>query len=31
MRQFRIGIDEGEYQIPTPLAKDYENKWDFQL
>lgn len=30
MRQFRIGIDEAEYQIPTPLAKDYENKWDFQ-
>ncbi len=29
MRQFRIGVDEGEYQIPTPLAKDCENKWEF--
>lgn len=30
MRQFRIGLDSGGYQIPTPLAKDYENKWEFQ-
>ena len=29
MRQFRIGLDTGNYQIPTPLAKDYENKWEF--
>lgn len=29
MRQFRIGVDDAEYQIPTPLAKDYENKWEF--
>lgn len=29
MRQFRIGLDSGGYQIPTPLAKDYENKWEF--
>ncbi len=30
MRQFRIGIDSSGYQIPTPLAKDYENNWDFR-
>lgn len=29
IRLFRIGLDDGEYQIPTPLAKDYENQWDF--
>lgn len=28
MRSLRIGIDE-KHNIPTPLAKDYENRWDF--
>lgn len=31
MRQFRLGIDDGEYLIDTPLAKDYENNWNFYL
>ena len=33
IRQFRIGLDDDEnnYSIPTPLARDYENKWDFQI
>jgi hypothetical protein len=31
MRQFRLGIDEGDYLIDTPLAKDYENNWNFYL
>ena len=31
MRQFRIGLEKGAYQIPTPLAKDFENKWDFEI
>ena len=31
MRQFRIGLEPGAYQIPTPLASDYENKWDFEI
>lgn len=31
MRQFRIGLEEVSYQIQTPLAKDYENKWNFNL
>ncbi len=29
MRQFRIGLEDGSYGISTPLAKDYENKWEF--
>lgn len=29
MRKFRIGLDESGYAISTPLAKDYENKWDY--
>jgi hypothetical protein len=29
MRQFRLGIAEGDYLIDTPLAKDYENNWNF--
>ena len=29
MRQFRIGLDGGGYQISTPLAEKYENKWSF--
>ncbi|TSC90376.1 MAG: hypothetical protein G01um10145_48 [Microgenomates group bacterium Gr01-1014_5] len=28
MRQFRVGLEDN-YSIPTPLAKDYENKWEF--
>ena len=28
MRQFRVGVED-DYNIPTPLAKDYENKWGF--
>ena len=31
VRRFRIGLDEQGYAISTPLAKDYENRWDFQL
>lgn len=30
MRQFRIGLSDDNYAIETPLAKDYENKWDFK-
>lgn len=29
MRNFRIGLDETEYALPTPLAKKYEDKWDY--
>lgn len=29
MRQFRIGLSDDDYAIETPLAKDYENEWDF--
>lgn len=29
IRNFRIGLDEEGYLIDTPLAKDYENNWDF--
>ena len=29
IRLFRIGLDDDGYPIPTPLAKDYENKWEF--
>ena len=36
VRIFRIGLDEQGYDIhppklPPPLAKDYENRWDFHL
>jgi hypothetical protein len=31
MRQFKLGIDEGDYPIETPLAKDFENNWNFYL
>ncbi len=31
VRVFRIGLDEQRYRIDTPLAKDYENRWDFHL
>ena len=31
MRQFRIGLEKSVYQIPTPLAEDFENKWDFEI
>lgn len=30
MRQFRIGLSDDKYAIETPLAKDYENKWNFR-
>lgn len=30
MRQFRIGLEENDYQIPTPLAKEFESKWKFK-
>lgn len=30
MRLFRVGLDDKDYQISTPLAKDYENKWEFK-
>ena len=29
MRQFRIGLEDEDYQISTSLAKDFENKWEF--
>jgi len=29
MRNFRIGVEEKGYQIPTPLSKDYEDNWNF--
>lgn len=29
LRRFRIGLDESGYIINTPLAIDYEGKWDF--
>lgn len=29
IRLFRIGLDDSKYDIDTPLAKDYENRWDF--
>lgn len=29
IRNFRLGMSSGEYPVATPLAKDYENKWDF--
>jgi len=30
MRQFRIGLeDKSKYKIIIPLAKDYENNWNF--
>lgn len=30
MRQFRIGLSDDKYAVETPLAKDYENKWNFK-
>lgn len=29
MRNFRIGLDDAEYPVFMPLAKEYENRWDF--
>ena len=29
VRQFRLGLADGGYLIDTPLAKNYENNWDF--
>jgi hypothetical protein len=31
IRRFRLGLEEGGYLIDTPLAKDYENNWNFYL
>jgi hypothetical protein len=31
IRRFRIGLDDGQYPVPTPLAKDHENRWDFPM
>lgn len=31
MRKFRIGLDDKGYDIETPLAKDYENNWNFSI
>ena len=31
MRKFRIGINEESYPVRTPLASEYENRWDFIL
>ena len=31
VRRFRIGLDERGYALSTPLARDYENRWDFHL
>jgi len=30
MRRFRLGLDTDGYSIPTPIAYEYENKWDFE-
>ena len=31
LRRFRMGLDDGGYSISTPLAKEYENKWVFEI
>jgi hypothetical protein len=31
IRQFRIGLDENAYPVPTPLATTHENRWDFPM
>jgi hypothetical protein len=28
MRRFRLGLDENGYNIETPIARYYENKWE---
>lgn len=30
IRMFRIGLDEGGYAMPTPLARECENKWHLE-
>lgn len=30
LRRFRIGLENDGYPIDTPLAVDYESKWDFE-
>jgi len=30
MRIFRLGVKGEKYTIPTPLAEDYEDNWDFK-
>ena len=30
MRIFRLGVKGEKYPIPTPLADDYEDNWDFK-
>jgi hypothetical protein len=30
IRQFRIGLDDVEHQLHTPLAIHYENRWEFK-
>lgn len=29
MRKFRVGLEKGEYKIETPVAKNYEDNWEF--
>jgi hypothetical protein len=29
IRNFRLGMGTADYPVVTPLAEDYENKWDF--
>jgi hypothetical protein len=31
IRQFRIGLDDEDYPVPTPLAKTHENGWAFPM
>lgn len=31
IRRFRLGLDDQGYAISTPLAKDYENNWVFNV
>ena len=31
MRIFRLGIKGEKYAIPTPIAEEYENNWDFKV
>jgi len=29
IRRFRLGVEDGNYPVDTPLARDYENNWVF--
>ena len=31
MRMFRLGLDNSEYEIDTPLASIYEDNWEFNI